>query len=222
MTGSLPCSSERAAVVLISVTIVLVLIYQNSLVRSRTLVFPRFRLGQPQANATFKKIAIAHYTTTYGIRTDSNSKVLNENLQQICEILDPEDYALADSVFVSIVDFDRFPRAYRRAHPSQLWIFHAEESPRNSYGTVEMNDITELDDWFNLTATLKPESDFHIQYRVRAHCSLRFDESCLFFLYRATESSQKSDTFSKPSSTLISANRFTHRSKHSTFHRLCT
>jgi hypothetical protein len=123
-------------------------------------------------NVTFKKISIAYYTTVYGTRTDSRSKIFNDNLKQICDILDPEDYPLADSVFVSLVDFVRFPSSssngisYRSSHQSQLWILHSEESPRNSYRTAKMNDITELDDWFNLTATFKPESDFHIQYRV--------------------------------------------------------
>jgi hypothetical protein len=56
--------------------------------------------------------------------------------------------------------------SYRSFHQSQLWIVHSEESPRNSYRTIKMKDINELDHWFNLTATLKPESDFHIQYRV--------------------------------------------------------
>jgi len=35
-----------------------------------------------------------------------------------------------------------------------------------------MKDITELDDWFNLTSTLKPESDFHVQYRVCVRLNL--------------------------------------------------
>ena len=117
-------------------------------------------------NSTLKTISIAHYTTLYGKRADSRTKIFNDNLQQICDVLDPEDYSLADSVFVTFGDLVRFPKSNRNLHPSQLWIFHTEESPRNSYRTVEMNDITDLDDWFNLTSTLQPESDFHIQYRV--------------------------------------------------------
>ncbi|CAF3882285.1 unnamed protein product [Rotaria sordida] len=122
-------------------------------------------------NLTFKKVSIAHYTTLYGIRTDSHTKIFNDNLKQICNILDPKDYSLADSVFVSLVDFVRFPIlsngiSYRSQHQSQLWIVHSEESPRNSYRIIDMKNITDLDDWFNLTSTFKPESDFHIQYRV--------------------------------------------------------
>lgn len=124
------------------------------------------------ATVSFEKITVAHYTTTYGLRIDSKSKIFNENLQKICEIIDPEDYPSAHGVVVSIVDFARFPNiysqreSYRNKHQSQLWVFHSEESPRNSYRSVQMKDITELDDWFNLTATLKPESDIHIQYKV--------------------------------------------------------
>ena len=131
--------------------------------------YPRLRRN---TNVSFEKISIAHYTTTYGLRTDSQSKVLNENLKQICEMIDPEEYPSAHGVIVSIVDFARFPGvnferdSYRKKHQSQLWVFHSEESPRNSYRSVQMKDITELDDWFNLTATLKPESDIHIQYKV--------------------------------------------------------
>jgi hypothetical protein len=71
-------------------------------------------------------------------------------------MLDPEEYPFADSVIVSLVDFVRFPSlsnekdSYRKKYQSQLWLFH----------------ITYLDDWFNLTATLKPESDVHVQYKV--------------------------------------------------------
>ncbi|CAF2895881.1 unnamed protein product [Rotaria sp. Silwood2] len=121
-------------------------------------------------NLTFKNVSIVHYTTLYGIRTDSRTKIFNDNLKQICNILDPEDYLLADSVFVSLVDFVRFPSlsngiSYRSLHQSQLWIVHSEESPRNSYRIMDVKNIKDLDDWFNLTSTFKPESDFPIQYR---------------------------------------------------------
>ena len=137
---------------------------------------PRYRPPIRYRNSTKQRVAstkvsIAYYTKLYGSRPDSHSTVFNDNLKQICETLDPDEYALADSVFVSPVDLVQFPTStqeisYRQSHPSQLWIFYTEESPRNSYHTVDMNDITDLDHWFNLTATLKPESDFHIQYRV--------------------------------------------------------
>ena len=130
-------------------------------------------IGGPLQNSTFKQISIAHYTTLYGIRTDSHSKIFNENLNQICQIFDPEDYPFADNVFVSLIDFVGFPVSskgisYRTQHQSQLWIVHSEESPKNSYRTMKMKDRIELDNWFNLTSTLKPESDFHVQYRVCA------------------------------------------------------
>ena len=120
----------------------------------------------PGRNLSHEKISIAYYTTLYGIRTDSHSKKFNANLQSICQMLDPEDYSLADSVLVSLVDLKHLPDiSYRMSHPAQLWIVYSEESPRNSYRTMKLNEINKLDHWFNLTATLKPESDFHIQYR---------------------------------------------------------
>ena len=123
--------------------------------------------SRPIVSIPDRKISIAHYTNLYGIRTDSNSKIFNPNLASICQILDPDDYPLAHSVFVSLVDLKHLPPpidgiSYRRLHPSQLWIAHSEESPRNSYRKIDWNVV---DSWFNLTATLKPESDFHIQYR---------------------------------------------------------
>ncbi|CAF3460612.1 unnamed protein product [Rotaria sp. Silwood1] len=128
----------------------------------------RFRSNQ---SGPFKKVSVAHYTATYGSRTDSHSNVFNTNLKQICEIYDPEEYVFADGVIVSLVDFVYFPtlsnkkELYREKHQSQLWLIQIEESPRNSYRRAQINNITDLDDWFNLTATLKPESDYHIQYR---------------------------------------------------------
>lgn len=155
----------------IPLVILIYIFYYLKITTPHSPFIPYVRL-KLRRNVSFERISIAHYTTTYGSRTDSQSNVFNENLKQICHIIDPEEYPSADSVIVSIVDFVRFPNlnsqtiAYRKKYQSQLWVFHAEESPRNSYRTVQMKNITELDDWFNLTATLKPESDIHIQYKV--------------------------------------------------------
>jgi hypothetical protein len=148
-------------------------LYYFTIVRSHQSTVPHVHVALHQSmNNSFKKISIAHYTTTYGARTDSRSIVLNKDLTHICQVLDPEHYSLADSVIVSLVDLVRFPtllnrsETYRRVYAAQLWLVHTEESPRNSYRSVKINNIEELDDWFNLTATLKPDSDFHIQYKV--------------------------------------------------------
>jgi len=151
------------------IIIIIFCIYQNIPIKSH-----QSPIHINHKNLTFKKVSIAHYTTLYGIRTDSHSKIFNNNLKEICDILDPEDYSLADSVFVSLIDLIRLPTlsngySYRSLYQSQLWIVHSEESPRNSYRTIQMKDKTELDNWFNLTSTFKPESDFHIQYRVCLH-----------------------------------------------------
>lgn len=145
--------------------------YYHSITRPYRPYIPMFRVRSHHRSVS-DKVSIAHYTTTYGHRTDSKTFSFDANLKQICEVIDPEEYLYANGVVVSIVDFVRFPtvedkkQLYRTKHPSQLWVFHSEESPRNSYRTVQMKNITELDDWFNLTATLKPESDIQIQYRV--------------------------------------------------------
>ena len=145
--------------------------YQSTIVPHSGIPALHLHRGRNQSIA-FKKVSIAHYTATYGVRTDSSSKVLNDNLREVCEILDPEEYVQADSIVACLVDLVHFPtlsnpaESYRRKYSSQLWLIHTEESPRNSYRSVRMKNITDLDDWFNLTATLKPESDFHIQYKV--------------------------------------------------------
>jgi hypothetical protein len=169
------CINQKLIFSLLLILIILFCIYQNLLNKSQQTYTTPIHVNRQ--NLAFKKISIAHYTTLYRIRTDSHSKIFNENLKQICEIFNPEDYALADYVFVSLVDFYRFPGStngisYRSLHQEQLWIVHSEESPRNSYRTIQMKDITELDDWFNLTSTLKPESDFHVQYRVCVRLNL--------------------------------------------------
>jgi hypothetical protein len=162
----------RRLLLLIFFLILIYIFYYLSITTPRQPYIPYIRI-KSNKSSSFKKVSIAHYTTTYGTRTDSHSNVFNTNLKQICDILDPEEYPYADSVIVSVVDFVRFPilsnkkDLYRKKYQSQLWLFHTEESPRNSYRTVQINNITDLDDWFNLTATLKPESDIHIQYKVR-------------------------------------------------------
>ncbi|CAF0842234.1 unnamed protein product [Adineta steineri] len=164
------CLKQKRTLFLLIISLIIFFFYYNIHLKSQQqqLFIPRLRINHEKLlnqNLTFKKVSIAYYTTSYLIRTDSHTKIFNKNLEEICEILDPEDYPLADSVFVNIVDFTRFPKSYRHLHQSQLWIFHSEESPRNSYRTVNMKNIVELDDWFNLTSTFRPESDFHIKYR---------------------------------------------------------
>ncbi|UJR08810.1 hypothetical protein I4U23_013065 [Adineta vaga] len=153
----------RRIILLILIGLILIfIVYQNFLIKRYTTILPDLRINHPlfvQRNSTFKKVFIAHYTTSYGIRTDSNTKIFDHNFEQICKII------RLHSVFINIVDLVRLPRSYRNSHQSQLWIFHSEESPRNSYRKVEIKNITELDDWFNLTSTFSPDSDFHLQYR---------------------------------------------------------
>jgi hypothetical protein len=162
----------RRFFVIILLIILIYSYYYRSITKPHQPFIPHVRI-KPNRTSLFKKISIAHYTTTYETRTDSRSNQFNNNLKEICHLIDPEEYPYADSVIVSLVDFAHFPSlpnkkdSYRKKYQSQLWLLHTEESPRNSYRTVEMKNITDLDDWFNLTATFKPESDIHIQYKVR-------------------------------------------------------
>ena len=161
----------QVSFILTLVSISFVVFYYHLIREPNSPYIPSIRFTKNKAEP-FRKVSIAHYTTTYGSRTDSQSNILNENLKEVCNIVDPEEYSYANSVIVSLVDFVRFPTlsngdSYKRKHPSQLWLVHTEESPRNSYSTAQINDITDLNDWFNLTTTLRPESDIHIQYKVR-------------------------------------------------------
>lgn len=116
-------------------------------------------------------VTISYFTTLYGSRFDSQSKLFSNHLQPVCRIIDPEDFREADVVFTSAVDLVELPassedgRSYRRTHGPQLWLFYSEESPRNSYHSIKSKTLLDLDDWFNLTATLNQDSDFPIQYR---------------------------------------------------------
>ncbi|CAF0942985.1 unnamed protein product [Didymodactylos carnosus] len=120
------------------------------------------------------KIRIAYYTPMLGNRIDSSSteKIFNQNFKKVCEMIDPEDFSMANIVIVSMPDLKRLPeRDYRTHRKEQLWLFYTEESPHNTYKYYVKNNPKQLfnttifDDWFNLTSTLKPESDFHIQYK---------------------------------------------------------
>ena len=63
-------------------------LYYLSLTKNNQPFIPRVRLNYTKIGL-FKKISIAHYTTSYGARTDSHSNIFNTNLKQICSILDP-------------------------------------------------------------------------------------------------------------------------------------
>ena len=166
--------TRRILLLIVSIFLISMYIHYRSITQSPRPYIPHVRI-RPDKTIPFKKISVAHYTTYFGTRTDSHSTVFNTNLKQVCDILDLEEYPYADGIIISLVDFVRFPslpnknESYRKKYQSQLWLFHTEESPRNAYRTVQMNKTTDLDDWFNLTATLKPESDIHVQYKVKLY-----------------------------------------------------
>lgn len=56
-----------------------------------------------------------------------------------------------------------FRKSYKR-NPKQLWLFYTLEPQRYSYCS-HYYSIDEMDDWFNLTATFKPESDVLVTYK---------------------------------------------------------
>ena len=166
--------NRRCILFLILLLFLVPFLYFNHFARShREFIPPVVLRSSIPLNSSWRKVSIAHYTRTYEIRTDSHSPIFTSPLKEICEVIDPEEYRYADGVIVSLVDLVHLPiiqndpRAYRKKYENQLWLIHIEESPRNSYRSVQIKNITELDDWFNLTATLRPESDIHIQYQVR-------------------------------------------------------
>ena len=190
--------TRKVIIFFVSVLFLVSLFYSTLVTRSPGPFVPPtvLRPASTSNSSSFKKVSLAYYTTFYGSRKDSQSNLFNADLNQICTSLDPEEYSNADGVVVSMVDFVRFPvlvepnESYRRKYASQLWLLHVEESPRNSYRTVETRNVSDLDDWFNLTASLKPESDLHIQYNVRIHREIK--AGTFFFHSRDTESNRKS------------------------------
>jgi hypothetical protein len=165
--------TRKSFLFFVSILFVASLTYSSFILQSQGAFVPltNFRPLR-KSNSSFQKVSLVYYTTFYGTRKDSSSNFFNGDLNQICTVLDPEEYPNADGVLVSMVDFVRFPvladsnESYRKKHASQLWLLHVEESPRNSYRTIETKNVSELDDWFNLTTSLRPESDLHIQYKV--------------------------------------------------------
>lgn len=168
-------TSRRTLLIIVVFVLAGMLAYYQAVIAVSQPFVPKTRI-RPTSKNSLKKVSVVHYTTMYSTRIDSSANVFSDNLKEICEMLDPEEYSYADGIVVTLSDFVRFPllsdgkkRSYRRQHPSQLWLFHTEESPRNSYRNLQFTSLAELDDWFNLTATLKPDSDLHIQYKVRHH-----------------------------------------------------
>jgi hypothetical protein len=53
-------------------------------------------------------------------------------------------------------------KTYKR-NPKQIWMYYALESPRGSMCSSHYS-ADDLDDWFNLTATYKQDSDFVMNY----------------------------------------------------------
>lgn len=53
-------------------------------------------------------------------------------------------------------------KSYKR-NPKQIWMYYSMESPRGAMCSSHYTDA-DLDDWFNLTATYKQDSDFVLNY----------------------------------------------------------
>jgi hypothetical protein len=54
-------------------------------------------------------------------------------------------------------------KSYRR-DPKQLWLFYTMESQGLTFCSSHY-ELTDLDDWFNLTATFKSDSDLYVDYK---------------------------------------------------------
>ena len=71
----------------------------------------------------------------------------------------------ADGVILHVPNFFYMPskNSYKR-NKKQLWMFYTMEPQRRSFCS-HLYDINELDDWFNLTATFKLNSDALMDYK---------------------------------------------------------
>lgn len=66
-------------------------------------------------------------------------------------------------VHVPDLHYMSFRYSYKR-NPKQLWLFYTLEPQRYSYCS-HYYSISEMDDWFNLTATFKPNSNIQVTYK---------------------------------------------------------
>ena len=87
-----------------------------------------------------------------------------------CHAFKPFRYAhtpleKADAVVVNANNLFYMPSktTYQR-RKKQIWVYHSMESEHMSFCSFHYH-ITELDDWFNLTMTFKPDSDYVADYR---------------------------------------------------------
>ena len=71
----------------------------------------------------------------------------------------------ADGIILHVPNFYYMPskKSYKR-NKKQLWMFYTMESQRRSFCS-HFYDIKDLDDWFNLTATFKLNSDAPMDYK---------------------------------------------------------
>lgn len=71
----------------------------------------------------------------------------------------------SDGVMVHLQNLFYMPsrRTYRR-NPRQLWLFNTMEPQTFSYCS-HYYDIADLDDWFNITTTFKPQSSLLTDYK---------------------------------------------------------
>lgn len=70
----------------------------------------------------------------------------------------------ADGVMVHAVNlFYMVDKSKYKRNPKQLWLYYSMEAQTRSHCSSHY-DITDLDDWFNLTATFKLDSDLFVGY----------------------------------------------------------
>lgn len=63
----------------------------------------------------------------------------------------------SDGVLVHLPNLVQLPsKTYYKRRSDQLWLFYTHESPRFSY-CLRNYKLTDLDDWFNLTCTVRTE-----------------------------------------------------------------
>lgn len=96
----------------------------------------------------------------------------------------------ADGVLVHGPNLWYLPsRKHYKRNKRQIWLYYSLESPRGSMCSSHIKE-DDLNDWFNLTATYKQDSDFIINYsNLKNWNDVIFDKSYLGYYNKMVENS---------------------------------
>lgn len=90
----------------------------------------------------------------------------------------------ADGIIVHAPNLWYTPTKNYQRNPKQIWMYYTMESQRLSYCSSHYK-LTELDNWFNLTATFKKDSDIVLDYKTFRNWSQIEYESIFVNVYKS-------------------------------------